>query len=363
MNTDTPGTALDRGLNELRKRQDALEERNADLESRVAALEGVSPPVDAVETKSLDIADIQKAVDKAQDNNLPVLLKDGTGGGKGTVRVTKPVTVFAEGQTFIEDTDTSREMWERPWLLCEAPEMELYGFTVKGPQKRRESNRAAFFYAPRSCKLYAHHMVISEYTGAAFQVRNQVDPLLIDQCELEDLWNFEGEDRNMGYGLALYGDPNTWDKQQNPLARIERCKGKNVRHLIAINNSGWGRAAHNEIVNTKDVHGAGLDIHHKGKWKRPGRYLELENNTVETGWFGAGLRGGTSLVWDNDFTKSGKGGEIGVTSNGDSNKAYWPRVYIWGNKNNDFQLYGGSPQEVANNVHQGPPDFDWPIAA
>jgi hypothetical protein len=114
---------------------------------------------------------------------------------------------------------------------------------------------------------------------------------------------------NLGYGVAVVGDPRGWN---GPIALgtadaifIEDNFFDRNRHCVSASNGAVYVARYNRVKdNYQDA--AAFDAHGLSPaWPRGTRSVEIYKNSVNNAikrWAGAGIRGGGGVVWGNTWT-------------------------------------------------------------
>jgi hypothetical protein len=112
----------------------------------------------------------------------------------------------------------------------------------------------------------------------------------------------------LGYGIAIGGDPRSWKGSVKPGSAkalfIEDNLFDRNRHCVAGGNGAIYVARYN-IVKDNYQDAAAFDAHGlTPSWPRGTRSVEIYNNTVTnsiTRWAGAGIRGGSGVIWGNTW--------------------------------------------------------------
>jgi hypothetical protein len=161
---------------------------------------------------------------------------------------------------------------------------------------------------------------------------------------------------NLGYGIAVNGDPARWNKpvtlgSADALFIEDNLFDRN-RHCVTAGNGGVYVARYNTVKdNYQDA--TAFDAHGLSPaWPRGTRSVEIYKNTVtnaETRWAGVSIRGGGGVVWGNSWTGVNHGVVIYLENPPASKPATaYPALdqignttdlYIWDNQSSGDDLY------------------------
>ena len=161
---------------------------------------------------------------------------------------------------------------------------------------------------------------------------------------------------SLGYGVAVDGSASTWSKPvtlgtANAVFVEDNLFDKN-RHCVTATNAAIYVARYNRVEDTYQE-SQSFDAHGLTEaWPRGTRAVEIYKNTTTNStmtWAGAGIRGGSGVIWGNSFSGVSHGVVLSLEPPPSSHplQAY-PALdqigdpndlYIWGNTSSGVGLY------------------------
>jgi hypothetical protein len=152
----------------------------------------------------------------------------------------------------------------------------------------------------------------------------------------------------LGYGVAVDGSASTWSRSVTlgtaNAVFVEDNLFQRNRHCVTATNGAIFVARYNRVQDTYQL-SQSFDAHGlTGAWPRGTRAVEIYKNTTTnstTTWAGAGIRGGSGVIWGNSFSGVSHGIVLSLEPPPSSHplKSYAAldqigdpdKLYIWGN--------------------------------